>query len=813
MSTAIPDIPPEVLAAARDATLDVGTLTANVEKILREPIYWFPVRHHSPAIARHIAQCIRDRKPRIVFIEGPYEAQAMIEFLIDSKTRPPVAIYSSFRDDLAAAAVPPGASALPAPRYSVWYPVVSYSPEYVAMRTASQIGAQTVFMDLPHYALERPHAPSGDQPQPAQRRDLDEIAPRSTFYQLLAKTAGYRSWNETWDRLFELPRPEQPYEEMRREVALFCATVRATTPVESLQFDGTLPRERFMWKTIRETLEKLKIEPADAMVVCGGFHIFLDRDDPEPPPPIPQGTLSVTVAPYSHFRISELSGYGAGNRAPRFYEMCFESHSAGIGQDQVVIDYVIDCLKESRRRGELFSSADAISATQHALMLARLRGREQPVLDDIHDALITCCCKGNPKTDAGNLLDAIDEVNIGTRLGRVTDRIGRLPIINDFYEQLARLDLEEVAAREKVQNHALDKRQPSEAARSAFLHRLVFLGVEIGTVQRETGPFEQSIFKEHWKLRWSPKIEASLIERSLHGDTVEAAATTLLRESLGANSFEAGVACRRLVQAIDMDLPQLVAQAEQNTGHAIDHDDRFHSLADALTSLMLLERYAAYRGLGKQRLADLISRCFDRACFAVAEVASVPPEEWDNVIHGLLALAEPVVQREDLDADLFAAHVERAATTSTMPFLRGAFLGVLTEMRRMKPDALAAELTAYARGGIDQQVVAGDFLHGVLRVSRTAILLGATSLVAAIDELLRNAANDTFLNMVPRLRAAFETLHERQRDGVASHVAELYGLKEGESLRTLAISVGAAQLMAQLDAEVAAIMERWLANG
>ena len=85
-----------------------------------------------------------------------------------------------------------------------------------------------------------------------------------------------------------------------------------------------------------------------------------------------------------------------------------------------------------------------------------------------------------------------------------------------------------------------------------------------------------------------------------------------------------------------------------------------HRAQRALTSLMLLERYAAYRNLGKQRLADLISRCFDRACFAVPEVACVPPEEWDNVINGLLALAEPVVQRQDLDANLFATHVENA---------------------------------------------------------------------------------------------------------------------------------------------------------
>jgi hypothetical protein len=809
-----------VVDAVRFAALDLDALTARVDKVLDEELYWFPVRHHSPAIAGQLANCIRERRPKVVFIEGPHEAQDMIEYLVDPKTRPPVAIYSSFRDDAAAASAPNGQGSCP-PRYSIWYPLVSYSPELIAMQAAKNVGAKTIFMDLPHYAIERPDqatesiSPPGTQVTPKatpqhRRRDLDEIALNSEFYRLLVQAAGYRSWDETWDALFETPRVERAYEEMRRDVALFCAAVRATVDPSSLVADGTLARERFMWKTIQQTLKTLRLDPKDAMVVCGGFHIFLNRDDPEPHPPIPAGTLSVTVSPYSYFRISELSGYGAGNRAPRYYEMCFENQLAAGDQVQVVIDYVIDVIKEARKRGERLSPADAIGATQHALMLARLRGRRAPVLDDILDALITCCCKGNPQTDATHLFEAIDEVNIGTRLGRVTDRIGRLPIVNDFYEQLERLELEEVVAREKVCNHVLDKRQPADLARSAFLHRLVFLGLEIGSLQREAAPFGQSIFKEHWRLKWSPKLEATLIERNLHGDTIETAATTLLTESLGVNAHEAGPACRRLVQAVDMDLPRLVAEAEQMTGHAIDHDERFHSLADALTSLLLLERYAAYRSMDKLRLEELLARCFDRACFALPEVASAPPEGWDDVINGLLALAEPVVQRPDLDADLFAAHVERAAAVSTMPMLRGAFLGVLTEIRRMKPEELAAELSAYARGGTDQQVVAGDFLQGVLRVSKTAILLGATSLVRAVDELLRTAQGDTFLCIVPRLRAAFETLHERQRDSLAVHVAELYGLKESESPRTLATSVGAARLMAELDAEAAAILRQWL---
>jgi hypothetical protein len=246
----------------------------------------------------------------------------------------------------------------------------------------------------------------------------------------------------------------------------------------------------------------------------------------------------------------------------------------------------------------------------------------------------------------------------------------------------------------------------------------------------------------------------------------------------------------------------------------VDHDDRFHSLADALTSLLLLERYAAYRNMsangGKQRLEDLLPRCFARACFAVPEVACVPAEQYDEVIDGLLAMAEAVVQRTDMDADLFAVSVENAAKVSNVPFLRGAFLGVLAEMRRFSSEALAAELVAHARGTVEQQIAAGDFLHGVLKVSRTAILLGARHIVSAVDELLRAPTGETFLSMVPRLRAAFESLHERQRDSLAGYVAELYGIAESKTVRTLMTSVGAAQLMAELDNEAARILAEWV---
>ncbi len=807
-----------VAEAALAARLDPDALAAQVDQILGEAIDWIPVRHHSPALGRMVAERLRQRRPRIVFIECPWEAQGMIQYLLDPQTRPPVAIYSCYRQD-AAAAAHAGGPDTPGVRSSAWYPLVSYSPELIAMQAARDLGAEVQFIDLPHFAripraLADPLNPEPVSPHPEHEPGpgLQEFALSSAFYQALARIAGHRSWEETWDALFETPRPARTAESLRREVALFCAGVRATADPAAIAADGTLARERFMWQTIRQTLADRGLDPAVAAVVCGGFHIFLDQNDPEPPPAVPPVPPMVTIAPYSYFRISRLAGYGAGNRAPRFYEMCAHSFAATGSHDQVVIEFLIDVIKEARRKGESLSVADAISAAQHALLLAQLRGRREPLLDDLTDALVSCCARGNPLTDATHLLAAIDEVKIGTRLGRVTERIGRLPIISDFYDQLERLELAAVVERENVCDYVLDRRKPLDFARSAFLHRVQFLGLEIGTVSREAAAFGQSIFREHWRILWTPRLEAGLIEKNLLGDTIENAATTLLTESLGSRGAQASATCRTLLNAVEMDLPRLVVQAEPMAAQAIDHDDRLFSLADALAALLILERYAAYRGLDRGNLAELIGRAFDRACLAILDIVAAPEEEWEQVVQALLALAEPAIEREDMNTTLFATQVAAAARVSTVPYLRGLFLGVLCELRRLEVDALASALLGYVRGPREEQIHAGDFLQGVLRVSRIAILLGAQAIVAAVDELLRLADEESFLVILAKLRAAFELLHDRQRDRIAALVAELHGLKEGESLRRLATSVGAAALMAELDASAAAILDQWLGD-
>ncbi|HEY1067430.1 MAG TPA: DUF5682 family protein, partial [Pirellulales bacterium] len=476
--------------------------------------------------------------------------------------------------------------------------------------------------------------------------------------------------------------------------------------------------------------------------------------------------------------------------------------------------YVTSVLKQTRKHEELVSSADAIAICQHARLLARLRSREQPVLDDMHDAIITCCCKGDPAQEGRTLLKAIDEVDVGTKVGRVTEAIGHPPIINDYESQLDALELTPLRERERLFKIKLDKREPLDARRSAFLHRLQYLKIPVGSLYERgsTKGTGGKIFEENWSLKWSPKIFDSLLVQNLYGDTVEAAALSRLKEDLSEHERNAGEACQRLVNAVDMDLGGLMQMALVACGRAVDEDSRLTSLSAAVVHLTIVERRAIYRGLSENVLAELIERAFDRACFALPDAANVPPEEGPAVIGALQSLAGLVLQgsHERLDRELFASQVASAAQTSEIPFLRGAFLGLLAELRVLTPDDLAAEVSAYALAPREEMVKAGDFIDGVLAVSRSSILLGADSLVGAIDALLAAALWDDFLIMLPRLRAAFERLHERQRDSVAERVAARYGLSERETkLAALTTSVAAGVWIARIDASVAEIMKEW----
>ena len=112
-----------------------------------------PVRHHSPAAALQVGRLIRERRPRVVLIEGPSDATDLIDRVLDAGTVPPVALYAYRRrgDDVKAA----------------YYPFCAYSPEYVALQAGREVGAELQFCDVPAaVTLERQERPESPTPQP-----------------------------------------------------------------------------------------------------------------------------------------------------------------------------------------------------------------------------------------------------------------------------------------------------------------------------------------------------------------------------------------------------------------------------------------------------------------------------------------------------------------------------------------------------------------------------------------------------------------------------------------------------------------------
>ena len=132
----------------------------------------------------------------------------------------------------------------------------------------------------------------------------------------------------------------------------------------------------------------------------------------------------------------------------------------------------------------------------------------------------------------------------------------------------------------------------------------------------------------------------------------------------------------------------------------------------------------------------------------------------------------------------------------------------------LSPFAVANAPKAASRGGFSAGFGGGgrkkdaDAIDA-FAVAKTSILLGAGELVGAIDELIRTATWDQFVVLLPRVRHAFERLHDRQRMTFAGRVAESYGIKEAAEVAKLSTSLGAAVQMAAIDTEVAAIMKEW----
>ncbi|HKE56323.1 MAG TPA: DUF5682 family protein, partial [Pyrinomonadaceae bacterium] len=231
---------------------DISELDQVLEALNTDECIYFPIRHHSPACAWHLARLIREERPAVILVEGPISFTPLIPTLLDPATKPPIAIYTHFIDT-GRKLYKPETNELdlgPA-RFAAYYPFCEYSPELVALRVGKEVDAQLRFIDLDYADQVLAEHSSKEQLAKPRIESLmqESHLQRSTYLNALAQRSGCRDFNEMWDHLFEANFQSRSTESFMHELATYCFFARRDTSANLLTLDGTTAREKAMADT------------------------------------------------------------------------------------------------------------------------------------------------------------------------------------------------------------------------------------------------------------------------------------------------------------------------------------------------------------------------------------------------------------------------------------------------------------------------------------------------------------------------------------------------------------------------------------
>lgn len=729
-----------------------------------------PVRHHSPACAWHARQVIRRCRPDCLLVEGPSDFEGHLEALLDPDTRPPVAVYAYVHF----------AQPDQPRRWQTFWPLCGFSPEYVALREAHRLGARLELIDLPSWCnaqRELAFEQLGEGDPSAAARHQESYLRRSEYIQALVRRRGCRDFDELWDRLFETPPTPKTSEQFFQALAAFCDLGRAQYDCQSLEVEGTLLRERYMAARIRQALQSAA---GKVIAVVGGFHrLGIEaelEDDSISPPPLPAEPQSADrgsfLTAYSFEQLLANDEYTAGMATPGYYHRLWSRWTRARRPGTCAIDLLPDLVADLRQLGCEISSADWVAAETMARRLADLRHQPQPAREDLRDAISSSWSRESAASQTTSLIALAERWLAGQQTGRVARSAGVPPLIRDFREQLRRLRLPTTGRRQIVLD--LYARQ-LDAQRSAFLHRLRYLGVPYADLL--AGPDfvarrDRHRVRELWEAHWRPEQAAALQNQAALGPSVaDAAASKLLRAAADDRASPAAAAAW-LTWAWVMDLPDLQGRLLERAERALAGDSRFDASAQAAADIDALQHYRSASVQLAERLAHLAGRARQRAVDLIAGLSAVPDEAQQACATALRQLKAAILPHPAEAERFFEALARLAARPETPALLAGAAHGVLWQAEQLSDQQLAEATAAQAPAN-----QLGDFVHGVLLVARHS----ATEhepLLAAVHQALGGMQEQTFLANLPALRLAFGQLTPRELRRTARQVARWLAVED-----------------------------------
>ncbi|MFC4424792.1 DUF5682 family protein [Deinococcus navajonensis] len=690
---------------------------------MRQQVY--PIRHHGPGSARSLERALQRQQPDLILVEGPADGDPLLPWLGRPDLRPPVALLGYVNDE---------------PAHASFWPMASFSPEFVALRWAIGAGVPARFMDLPA-SVTLAAVPEIQDPEESLQGDP---------LRQLARAAGYDDFERWWETLVEARGDDVEVFEAVREAM---AAVRADLPAPQ---GREAQREAFMRQTLRAAA---KDGFQNAAVVCGAWHApaldpgaFRAKDDTALLRGLPKARVSLTWVPWTHGRLSVRSGYGAGVQSPGYYHHLFTTPL------DVTERWFARAARLLRAEGLDASSASVIEATRLANTLAALRGRRLPGLDELNEAALSIF-----GWDSDLPLRLIErQLVVGETLGRVPDDTPSVPLVQDLARVQKRLRLKVQATRQDL---TLDLRTDHDLARSVLFHRLNLLEIPWAQAAYSSG---RGTFKEAWALAWAPEFSVRLVEASRSGQTVEAAATTRAIEKVQeATTLTELTALLEVVRHADLEHARSPALQALGARAAVNAD--VGDLLGALAPLARLARYGDVRARngGDEQARQVFRTLLTRACVGLPSAASGLADDAAASLRNEVQDADAAVR---LLGDEEAIEEWRGALRTlleredTPPLLSGDATRRLRDAGMLRAEEVQRRVgLALAPGSAPQAVTA--WLDGFLGQSG-GLLIHDPALLGLMHGWLAGLDAAAFQEVLPLLRRVFSRFEKAERRAI-----------------------------------------------
>ena len=705
----------------------------------------FPVRHHSPRASAAVARYLDRVQPELVLVEGPRDATRLIPYLFDADTVPPIAILG-YRSEGSA--------------HSVLYPFATYSPEYVALKWAVDHAVPAELIDIT----------TGEAlaagPEADHDRDLaapDDEPPGQTEAELAA-AHGFRSFEELWEAWFEAP--DHAPDDFVRALLAWGDVVRGRDRV-----DYHRARDARMVRHVREAIAT-GIAPSKIAVVVGAAHaaafIAGDVDPALEARFAAQVATELTIIPYSFTRLAGQVGYGAGNRAPRYYQ---KAHDAGCDYTRATLEILIEFTEHLRVRGFAASLADTIEAYRLAVTLAAIRDKHAPGLDEIREATIATLCRGEASHVDAFLWPQV----VGKTVGRVGARIGKSSLQTEFWSEVAARGL---PRSDEPEDFTLKLGDPLQAETSVFLHRLRVGGIPYASyggsqaVAQRGAPIDDdpggasalARVREHWTAQWTPATDVALVERIIYGETLLQVTERRLAEALAA-ATGAAAAADVVLEAVVCGAPQVMPEALAATERLAAIDDDVRSLAEATRALSGLVSYGTSRAAiagAEQVIGELADTTFTRAVLRIEGASRGDDDAVMPARHAIRILHEIAVSQTRFDTALWFATAGELVTSERIHGACAGTLGGLLYLADRLDDTAVTTMVSFRLSSTVDPGGAAAFLEGFLSVN-ALVLVRNRAIVAALDGFMQSVAAGRFRDVLPVLRRAFASLGATER--------------------------------------------------